>query len=218
MEHMTKDRPHSVAATWGNHHDYLPAAGHDRFLPAYDLLTRVLGAPPVYDQLIAQAAVFDGARVLEVGAGTGNVTLRAIRAAPGADVTALDPDPRALERARRKAAGRSGVRFERGYAQQLPYADGTFDRVLSSMMLHHLDHDVKSAAVAEAFRVLKPGGEMHVVDIVHAHGRGQTAADEVPELMRESGFDCSVTGTRRLRFVGPVQFCRGVKPARQAPS
>lgn len=213
MECMTKDHPHSVARSWGNRHDYLPAAGHDRFLPAYDLLTWVLGSRPVYDQLIAQAALFDGARVLEVGAGTGNVTLRAIRAVSGADVTALDPDPRALERARRKAAGRPGVRFEEGYAQQLPYAEGTFDRVLSSLMLHHLDRDVKAAALAEAFRVLKPGGEMHVVDIVRAHGHVHTTAGEVPELMRASGFDTSVTGTRRLGFFGPVQYCRGVKPA-----
>jgi ubiquinone/menaquinone biosynthesis C-methylase UbiE len=212
MEYMTKNRPHSVVGSWGNHHDYLPAAGHDRFLPAYDLLTRVLGSRPVYDELIAQAALFDGARVLEVGAGTGNVTIRASQAVPSAEVTALDPDPRALERARRKAAGRPGIRFEQGYAQQLPYADDTFDRVLSSMMLHHLAPDVKVAALAEAFRVLKPGGEMHIVDIVQGHRHVQTTAGEIPELMRLTGFDSSVTGRHRLRFFGPVQYCRGVKP------
>jgi ubiquinone/menaquinone biosynthesis C-methylase UbiE len=215
MDYMTKNGPHSVVGSFGNRHDYLPAAGHDRFLPAYDLLTWVLGSRPVYDQLIAQAALFDGAHVLEVGCGTGNVAIRAIRAiraVPAADVTALDPDPRALDRARRKVGGRPGIHFEQGYAQQLPYADDTFDRVLSSMMLHHLDHDVKAAALAESFRVLKPGGEMHVVDVVHSHGHMQTTASEVPELMRLSRFDCSVTGTRRLRFFGPVQYCRGVKP------
>jgi ubiquinone/menaquinone biosynthesis C-methylase UbiE len=214
---MTKIRPHSVVGSWGNHHDYLPAAGHDRLLPAYDLLTRVLGSPSVYDELIAQSALFDGARVLEVGAGTGNVTIRAIQAVPSAEVTALDPDPRALERARRKAAGRPGIRFEQGYAQQLPYAADTFDRVLSSMMLHHLVPDVKVATLAEAFRVLKPGGEMHVVDIIHGHRHGhvQTTASEIPELMRLTGFDSSVTGRGRLRFFGPVQYCRGVKPLRQ---
>ncbi|WP_163747898.1 class I SAM-dependent methyltransferase [Mycolicibacterium helvum] len=210
---MTKNRPHSVVGRWGNDHDYLPAAGHDRLLPAYDLLTWVLGAGPIYDQLIAQASLFDGARVLEVGCGTGNVAIRAIRAVPAAEVTALDPDPRALNRARRKAGDRPGVHFEQGYAQQLRYAEGAFDRVLSSMMLHHLDHDVKAAALAEAFRVLKPGGEIHVVDVVHTHGRVHTTAGEVPELIRLSGFHCSVTGARRLRFVGQVQYCCGVKPA-----
>lgn len=212
---MTKDHPHSVVGRWGNRHDYLPAAGHDRFLPAYDLLTWVVGSGPVYDQLIAQAALFEGVRVLDVGAGTGNVTIRAARAVKSADVTALDPDPRALERGRRKAAGRPGIRFEHGYAQQLPFADSTFDRVLSSMMLHHLDREVKAAALAEAFRVLKSGGEMHIVDIVHGHGRFRTGAGEIPELMRLSGFDCAVTGSRRLRFVGPVQYYRGSKPLRK---
>lgn len=212
MGGMTKNHPHSVVGSWGNRNDYLPAAGHDLLLPAYDLLTWVLGSRPVYDRLIAQASLFDGARVLEVGCGTGLVTLRATRVAPGADVTALDPDPRALQRASRKVGDRPGVHFEQGYAQQLPYAEHTFDRVLSSMMLHHLDHDVKAAALSEAFRVLKPGGEMHVVDVIHGHGQVQTTAGEVPDLMRLSGFDCSVMGTRTLRFFGPVQFCRGVKP------
>lgn len=58
----------------------------------------------------------------------------------------------------------TGIRFEHGYAQRLPYSDGEFDRVLSSMMLHHLDADSKAAAAAEVFRVLRPGGRLHVVD------------------------------------------------------
>jgi SAM-dependent methyltransferase len=56
----------------------------------------------------------------------------------------------------------TGIRFERAYAQELPFADGGFDRVLSSMMLHHLDDDVKAAAAAEMFRVLRPGGRIAV--------------------------------------------------------
>ena len=54
-------------------------------------------------------------------------------------MTGLDPDPQALARAARKAArARVAVQFDRGFAQDLPYADATFDRVFSSMMFHHL--------------------------------------------------------------------------------
>src|SRR5689334_13288332 len=140
MGPMTEHRPHTAAD-----HDYLPAAGRDAFLPGYDLLTRVLGMHKCYDQFVAQAELADGLRILEIGCGTGNVTLRAKRAAPSADVMATDPDPLALARAQRKV---SGVRFERAYAQELPFGDREFDRVLSSMMLHHLDDEVKAGAAA----------------------------------------------------------------------
>lgn len=204
---MTKDHPHSLTK---HRHDYLPAAGHDLFLPGYDLLTRVLGMRPVYDEFVSQAELFDGVRVLEIGCGTGNVTQRLKRAQPGAQLTGMDPDPRALAKAGRKFGIAAGIRFDRGYAQELPYADETFDRVLSSMMVHHLDDDVKAAAVAEAFRVLRPGGSMHVVDIVGHHAAPDGAA--IPALMRTGGFESvSELGSRRLRFFGPVRFYRGVR-------
>lgn len=210
---MTKDHPHSVTTTWGNRHDYLPATGRDWLLPGYDLLTRLVGMRPAYDELIAQAELFDGARVLEIGCGTGNLTSRAHRAKPGAIVTGIDPDPRALDRARRKMRNINGVRVEQGYAQALGQADGAFDRVLSSMMLHHLDHEVKAAAVAEAFRVLRPGGSVHIVDVVGHHMGVTNDAEVILDLLRSSGFDAADLGSRRLRFVGPVTFYRGMRPA-----
>ena len=210
---MTKDHSHSVTRAWGNRHDYLPAAGHDVLLPAYDLLTRLLGMPPVYDALVAQAELHDKARVLEIGCGTANLTIRAKLAHPGVELTGIDPDPRALARARRKAQGLSNVRFEKGYAQELPYADGSFDRVLSSMMLHHLDADVKAAALTEAFRVLRPGGSLHVVDVVGHHLSVAHDVDELPALLRSTGFEYVAGGSRRLRLVAQVGFYRGIRRA-----
>lgn len=205
---MTDDHPDSATR---NRRDYIPAAGHDLFLPGYDLVTRVLGMRPVYDEFVAQVELFDGAQVLEIGCGTGNVTQRLKRARPGAQVTGMDPDPRALARAGRKFGTVAGVRFDRAYAQELPYADESFDRVLSSMMLHHLDADVQAAAVTEAFRVLRPGGSVHVVDIVGHHAAPDGAA--IPALLRGSGFDdIAELGWRRLRFFGPVRFYRGIRP------
>jgi ubiquinone/menaquinone biosynthesis C-methylase UbiE len=206
---MTKDHLHSPTK---HRHDYIPAAGHDLFLPGYDLLTRMLGMRPVYDEFVSHVELFDGGRVLEIGCGTGNVIQRLKRARPGAQLTGMDPDPRALAKAGRKFGIAAGIRFDRGYAQALPYADESFDRVLSSMMLHHLDDDVKAAAVAEAFRVLRPGGSMHVVDIVRHHATSDGAA--IAALMRRGGFESiSELGSRRLRLFGPVRFYRGVRPS-----
>ena len=220
---MTEHRPHT-----DTRHDYIPAFGKDALLPFYDLLTRVLGMGGNYDALVAQADLADGLRVLEIGCGTGNVTMRVKRAAPGADVIGTDPDPLALARCRRKAHGLTGIRFERAYAQELPFADGGFDRVLSSMMLHHLDDEVKAAAAAEMFRVLRPGGVAHIVDmggpmtaqdgyaarrmLRNPHIAG-SLGDAIPRLLRSVGFDAGVVASRRHRFVGRLTFYRAVRPA-----
>ncbi|WP_118914248.1 methyltransferase domain-containing protein [Mycobacterium shigaense] len=123
MDYVTKHHPH----------DYLPATGHDAFLPAYDVLARPMGMDSVYRQLVRQADIEGGHRVLEICCGTGTLTIEAKRAEPSADVIGCDPNPRILATAKRKAVQLAGVRFERAYAERLPYADGEFDRVLSSI-------------------------------------------------------------------------------------
>ncbi|MGX9789975.1 class I SAM-dependent methyltransferase [Mycobacterium sp. MMS18-G62] len=219
---MTEHRPHTAT-----NHDYIPAFGKDALLPFYDLLTRVLGMGKVYNTLVAQAGLADGLRVLEIGCGTGNVTIRAKRAAPGADVVGTDPDPLALARAQRKARGMPGIRFERAYAQELPFADGEFDRALSSMMLHHLDEDVKTGALAELHRVLRPGGSLHIVDIGghttahhglagrwmkdNPHAAGNLG-DAIPRLLRKAGFDVEELDTQRHRLIGHLTFYRATRP------
>ena len=222
MGDMTENNPESVVGTWGNEHDYLPAAGRDFLLPGYDLLAKLLGFGAVYDALIVQADLGTAADILEIGCGTGNLTSRVAHAAPTAELTATDPDVAALARARRKVGASGRVRLQTAYAQRLPFADKTFDRVLSSMMFHHLDDDVKVAALAEVFRVLRPGGRLHVVDVggdgpvgLLSRVTGHTyeaAGTRLPGLIQAAGFDCSVLATRRVRLTGPVTFFRATRP------
>jgi ubiquinone/menaquinone biosynthesis C-methylase UbiE len=194
-------------------HDYLPAMGHDRLLPLYDTFTWLLGVPRVHRRLVELAAIEPGHRVLEIGCGTGNLALRAQRMHPDAEVVGIDPDPLALERARRKA-DRAGlpVRWDRGKAGELPYADESVDRVLSALMFHHLDDAEKKSALAEVRRVLRPGGQLHLVDIAgHHRGRAgrrilrnehlrDNAGEGIPNRMREAGLTDVRTGERgRLR-------------------
>jgi ubiquinone/menaquinone biosynthesis C-methylase UbiE len=202
---------------------FLPAAGRDAFLPLYDPLTRLLGLTRALDELIARAELLASHDILDVGCGTGTLAVRVARRYPGVRITGLDPDVNALARAAKKAA-RAGVtvRFERGFADAMEYADRSFDRVLSSMMLHHVHRTEKPKALAEMRRVLKPGGRLELMDImVHGsrgrlarllHGEGQlnaNADDRIMAALRDAGFaDVTKTGERRTLF-GPIGYYRG---------
>ena len=204
MENMTEHRPYTVATR----HDYIPAAGRDALLPGYDLLTRLLGMNRAYDTLIAQAELARRAACPGDRLRHGQRHRPRQAREPGSGTDRTDPDPRALARAQRKARGLTGIRFERAYAQELPFADGEFDRVLSSMMLHHLDDDVKAGAAAEIHRVLRPGGTLHIVDI----GGHMTAHDGfVARRMIRSPHVAGNLGDAipRLLTIGRVRLHRG---------
>jgi ubiquinone/menaquinone biosynthesis C-methylase UbiE len=215
MDNMSKHHPH----------DYLPAAGHDALLPCYDVFGRLLGIKKVHQTLIAQAELADARRVLEIGCGTGNLIIRAKHDHPQLEAVGCDPDPKALDRALRK---NTAIRFEQGYAERLPYADGEFDRVLSSMMLHHVNDESKTAAASEIFRVLRPGGRLHLVDIGgEVAGDGGLAArlirrsphaagnlgDAIPRLLRGAGFDCTEVASKPHRILGRLNYYRASRPA-----
>lgn len=119
----------------------------------------------VKGQLLGQAAIAPGESVLDLGCGTGTLAIQLKERCPRAAVTGIDADPDVLARARRKAEGASReVDFVEARATELPFPDGHFDKVLSTLFFHHLPTDQKQRTLAEIVRVLKPGGELHVVD------------------------------------------------------
>jgi ubiquinone/menaquinone biosynthesis C-methylase UbiE len=200
---MAEKAPHTHGHGHAHGHGYLPAMGHDRLLRFYDPFTRLLGVRSAHRRLAAQAGIQPGDRVLEIGTGTGNLALLVAREHPGAEVVGLDPDPLALAMARRKAARRGRqARFDVGTAAVLPYPDESVDRVLSSLMFHHLDEDEKRRALAEVRRVLKPGGSLHIMDFGGRSNPGPiirmlqrrnplmhaNAGDGILERLRAAGF------------------------------
>jgi ubiquinone/menaquinone biosynthesis C-methylase UbiE len=151
---------------------YLPAAGHDWTLPLYDPFVKLLGGDRVRGTLLNQAALKANHRVLDIGCGTGTLAVLIKRLYRNVAVVGLDPDPKALGRARRKAARAAmSIRFDQGFADELPYPDASFDRVFSSFMFHHLEAGQRGKTLREVRRVLAPGGSFHLLDFARPEER-----------------------------------------------
>ena len=89
------------------------------------------------------------------------------------DVVGLDPDPKALARAKRKAE-RAGIslRLDQGFADELPYKNASFDRVFSTFMFHHVPLDKQEKTLSQVRRVLTPGGCFHMLDFAGSEASG----------------------------------------------
>jgi ubiquinone/menaquinone biosynthesis C-methylase UbiE len=206
---------------------YLPGMGRDWLLPLYDPITRLLRLRSAHRRLSDQAALRPNDRVLEIGCGTANLALLVKQRHPSTEVVGLDPDPKALARAARKARrGRFDVRFNRGFAGALPYPDASFDRVLSAFMFHHLELPEKQRALREVARVLRPGGTLHLLDfggrrdpsdglltrIAHHNRHLQdNLGDRIPTLMGEAGLADPVETGHRVTVVGRYTFYRATR-------
>ncbi len=149
-----------------NKQDYIPALSFRFLTPFFDFIQRWLVRDVIYKrQLIEQADIQPGQRVMDLGCGTGTLAIMVKQAQPFTEVYGLDADPEMLGMARAKAAEQSvTVAFDQGMTFALPYADESMDRVLSSIMIHHLKTSDKERTAREIYRVLKPGGQLHIID------------------------------------------------------
>ena len=176
---------------------------------------------------VGNALLQPGENVLDVGCGTGGVTIPAkLRVGENGSVAGIDPAPEMIAVARRKAK-RAGIEidFRVGVIESLPFPDEMFDVVTSSLMMHHLPEHLQVKGLAEITRVLKPGGRLLITDMMRPspsflkrffslalhHGHGvRFGIEDLPELLKEVGFD----EIQQLddHFMG-IGFVRTTKPA-----
>ena len=172
---------------------------------------------------IEQALIRTGDSVLDVGCGTGEVTLRAKMRAGNGQVLGIDPAPEMIAVARKKAARRNlDIDFRVGVIEALPFPDSSLDVVTSSLMMHHLPDELKARGLREIFRVLKPGGRLLIADFMNPtrsfvnhlflaltqHRGLKTGIADLRKLLNEAGFSDVTQADETVLVIG---FVRAVK-------
>ncbi|MGE0210208.1 MAG: methyltransferase domain-containing protein [Parvibaculaceae bacterium] len=183
----------------------------------------------ILEATLKAAELRPGARLLDIGCGTGRLAIRAaglFRNQPGVEAFGIDATPEMVALARRRAAEEgSSARFEVGIGEALPFEDGSLDAVTSSYFFHHLPPEAKREALAEMLRVAKPGGRIVITDYGRPRGfLGLLASfpmrfnfyeytrpqlkGELEAIVREQGFEPEIL----RRFLGYITVMRVRKP------
>ena len=156
-------------------------------------LYALIGRNPKSNRLVPTIADLEPSHAtLDIGCGPG----AAVRAAASLVERAVGVDRSAamIEIARRRSGSLTNVEFAVGGAEELPFPDAVFDRVWTIHSFHHWED--QSQGLAEALRVLRPGGRLLVVeaDTKGHHGLNRAAADELAGKLKAIGFaDASVS-------------------------
>lgn len=135
----------------------------ERIAPRYDLMNRLMtgGQDVAWRRaVIRRAQVQPGDRVLDLGAGTGDLAREALKQCPGASVTAADFTLGMMLAGRR--AHPAAHAWAAADALHLPFPDACFDVLVSGYLLRNVSH--LGQALAEQLRVLKPGGRWVALD------------------------------------------------------
>jgi ubiquinone/menaquinone biosynthesis C-methylase UbiE len=202
----SRHAPHTRGHTLGSPRAY------DAFVDFFFLGRR----RATFQSLVRAAGVQPGHRVLDVGCGTGYLAGLCANAV-GADgrVLGIDASPEMIDYATRQRGG-ANCHFEVGTAEALSLQSDQFDIVVSSLFLHHLPADLRSTALAEMHRVLRPGGSVLIVEAqvpraplprllarLHGFDRMAEAVSDLQQLIASAGFEQLVHGEAPpwLRYV-----------------
>ncbi len=203
-------------------HDPIPATEGNliRWAPFYDAFVTLATfgkAKSLRARTAALATIQPGEAILDVGCGTGDLTMTASRlAGTTRTVVGLDASPEMIAVAQRKAT-RAAIEIDYRVAliEAIPFPDATFDVVLSSLMMHHLPDHLKQAGLAEIRRVLKPDGRVVIVDmkgsaahrlshspLAWLHHGVERGIEDIMERMKQSGFQRVEGGNMPLPMLG----------------
>ncbi|MEU9836208.1 class I SAM-dependent methyltransferase [Streptosporangium sp. NPDC048047] len=149
-----------------NHEEHADAGGTIDRPRAYELFGSIGflgGRRAAFTRVAAAARPRAGDRVLDVGCGTGYLSrILSPVVTPDGHVTGLDPSPAMIGYAARRAP--ANCAYTVGEGQDLPFPDGSFDLVVSSLAVHHIPAGARPEALRQMFRVLRPGGRLLIAE------------------------------------------------------
>jgi ubiquinone/menaquinone biosynthesis C-methylase UbiE len=201
----------------------------EKMVDSYDSYMRkiTLGQERVLREMTVNLAqVKSGDCVLEVGCGTGTLTLAAKRqAGPLGKVFGIDVIPGMIELSQRKATqANEDITFQLGSIGDIPFSENQFEVVMCSFMIFHMSEMVRQKGIVEIYRVLKPHGRLFVLDLalptqplpraiakMLLGGMLQHDLHELLPLMQASGFTDIEIAQARFRVLGLsiLAFVRG---------
>jgi tRNA (cmo5U34)-methyltransferase len=130
-----------------------------------------IDAPLMMDLVIQAAAATtpQATRLLDVGCGAGNFSLKLLEIIPNLDITLVDLSKPMLNRAveRIRAVSKAGITALQGDVRKLAFEPGRFDIILAAVVLHHLREEAEWQSIFTKFHAtLKPGGSVWIVDLI----------------------------------------------------
>ena len=145
---------------------YIPALKYDWLTKVYDpILQLTMPERKFKSALLNQMNIKPGQRVLDFGCGSLTLSIMAAQSHSQAEIFGVDVDKKILKIAEEKLSkALSSIQLQIYDGTKLPYKDNYFDKVMSSLVFHHLTLRQKYFSLGEIFRVLKPGGELHIAD------------------------------------------------------
>lgn len=146
--------------------NYIPALKFHWLTKIYDwLISTFMPEHQFKIALINNAAIQNDFNVLDFGIGTATLSIMAIKNNSQANYQGIDIDEKILAIAKQKIEiNKLPIKLIKYNGGVLPFANATIDRIISSLVIHHLTDEQKVEAFKEFKRILKPNGELHIAD------------------------------------------------------
>lgn len=210
---------------------FIPALRFKWLTPLYDFFLAVtMPEKKIKQNLIKAANIYVGAKLLDFGCGTATLTIMAKRLSPEAKVTGIDIDTEILDKAAKKIKEEKLDILLLDYdGKYLPFQHNAFDRVISCLVFHHLDTDIKQTMLAEIFRVMNKDGLLLIADFGRSRSWVQrtlfniirgldgfkstdaNARGLLPEMISDAGFENVAVNKRFKTMFGEVQIISAEK-------